>query len=308
MFGYAPIISHGGIDGSAPFVLSDGHKVAFVSMYDVRDTLLRWREIEGKKIELVYYDSAGYDYNVNFELYNPDHFRGVRATRFIDLRFVREQKCNLAPNYDIVFERKLNIVSGNGRRWLHLHIDGFFDTMWDENPRQVIGEIVAGWIGVGDGLYWRRGRNRVEAFIEVSRASLNGGKYVVESETSQFIDYEQNFSVLEWFSKEIKNWKEHFVTQITKKARLDYVYARQRSGIDIRQLMASNLDAKICVQDSLDCGNCRPATEDFIKQYGIQVEDGCCLIRDLLENSSIDEMLRNFAFQKVVHYKLLVSA
>jgi len=305
VFGYAPIISHEGIDNNAPFVLTDGSKVAFVSAWNVRDILLGWKEIEGKEIELTWYDQYGYAGRLTFQLYNPDHFRGVRATRFIDLRYAREQKGDLQPRYEVLFERKLNICT-NGSRWFHLHIDGFLDLMWDEDPRQIVGEIVAGWQGTGDGLYWRRGRTGVEAFIEIPRASLNGGKYVVEGETSEWIDYEENFSVLEWFSKEVDEWKEYFRSKLLTKARQDYVYARQRAGIDTRRLMEQNREVRICVQDSLDVGNCPVGTQQFIEKYRIEAdEDGCTTIGELLDNEHIDEMLRNFAFQKVIHHKLV---
>ena len=304
MFGYAPIISHKGIDNNAPFVLTDGNKVAFVSAGEVRDTLLKWEEIEGKEIGLTWYDQYGYANKLTFQLYNPDHFRGVRATRFIDLRHAREATRDRYPG-QTVFEQRLNIVEVNGE-WYHRNVDGIFDQKWSDNPRDIEGEIVQGWNGAGDGLYWRRGFHGVQAFMEIKRSELNGGKYVVEGETSEFVDYEQDFSVLEWFSKELDEWKEYFHSKLLKKTRQDYVYARQRSGIDTRRLMEENREARICIQDSLDVGNCRPGTDDFIKRYGIKTDnDGCATIGSLLDNEHIDEMLKNFSFQKVIHYKLV---
>ena len=308
VFGYAPIISHEGIDHSAPFVLTDGEKVAFVSDCDVRDNLLGWEEIKGKEITLTYYDRYGNNRKLAFQLYNPNHFVGVRATRFVDLRSPREEaKAVQLEELESVFARQLSISKEmKDERWYHINVDGILDMKWDEDPRNIKGEIVAGWYGAGDGLYWRRGRNGVAAFMEIKRADLNGGKYVVEGETSEFIDYEQNFSVLEWFSKEVDVWKGHFVTQVTKKARQDYIYAKERSGIDTRQLMEQNTEIRICVQDSLDVGNCEVATRDFVERYNIKLdEDGYTTIKTLLENPSIDEMLRNFNFGKVIHYKLV---
>lgn len=306
IFGYAPIISHEGIDNSAPFVLTDGNKVAFVYADQVRDTLLKWEEIEGKEIGLTWYDQYGDANKLTFHLCNPNHFRGVRATRFIDLRHAREATREMTTSSGSLFEQKLNLVNKDNCCWFHLNIDGIFDMKWDENPRDIEGEIVQGWNGAGDGLYWRRGRNGVQAFMDIKRSELNGGKYVVEGETAEYIDYERDFSILEWFSKDVDGWKPYFVGMLTKKARQDYIYARQRSGIDTRRLMEQNPEARICIQDSLDCGNCRPGTDDFIKRYGIEVEgDGCTSVAKLLENKNIDEMLRNFSFQKVVHYKLV---
>ena len=294
IFGYAPIIGHKGTDYSFPFVLTDGEKVVFVPSHEVRNVLLGWKEIEGKEIEVTWYDRYDDAKKFTFQLYNPWRYRGVRATRFVDLRYIREQN-------------ELYPICTNGSQWFHLHIDGFLDKKWDEDPRQIVGEIIAGWYGAGDGLFWRRRSEiEVEAFMEIPRTELSNSKYVVEGETSEFIDYEQNFSVLEWFSKGLDEWKEYFHSKLVKKARQDYVYARQRAGVDTRRLMEQNPNVQICIQDSLDVGNCRLGTEDFIKRYGIEIEsDGCISVAKLLENKNIDEMLRNFSFQKVVHYKLL---
>lgn len=306
VFGYAPIISHGGIDQNAPFVLADGRKVAFVHACDVRDTILKWEGIKGKEIKLNYYDRYGHKEKLTFQLYNPDHFREVRATRFIDLRGAREATREMTTSSESLFEQKLNIVNNDGYRWFHLSIDGIFDMKWDEDPREIVGEVVPGWYGAGDGLYWRRGRNGVKVFMEIKRSSLNGGKYVVDGKTSEFIDYEQNFSILEWFSKDIDAWKKHFVAQVTKKTRMDYVYACQCVGIDTYELMKQHPDVRVCLQDSLDVGNCRSASEEFVEQYKIKLdEDGYTAIKALLENPNIDEMLRNFNFQKTIHYKLV---
>lgn len=304
IFGYSPITSHGGIDHSKPFVLSDGHKVAFVSCWDVRTTLLEWDELRGKEINIEYYTSGGYEYTHTSELYNPQHFRGVRFTRFVNLESERRDTNGLGPDSSL-FARKLSICEYEGK-FFHLNVDGIFDKMWETDPREIKGEVVNGWIGEGNGLYWRRRRDDIETFIEIKRADFAGGKYVVESETGEWLDYEQNFSVLEWFSKDAEEWREYFVPKLTLKARQDYVYARQSKGIDTRRLMEKNPDTLICIQDSLDTGNCLTGTQSFIKRYNIEVnDDGCTTVKELLRNEKVGEILKDFSFQKVVHYKLL---
>ncbi len=306
IFGYAPIASHGGITEGHPFVLTDGRKVAFVSQHDVQETLLGWEKVEGKQIEISYFNHYGNESKPIFYLHNPNRFQGIRVTRFVDLRGARAETGELHPGHT-VFEQKLFIAEHSDNDWwFHRHIDGYFDVMWKEDPRDIEGEIVSGWHGAGDGLYWRRGRNGVEAFMERERAAFAEGKYVIPGETEYWLDYEQNFSVLEWYGRTLEDWKEHFRTQCLKKARQDYVYVKTRAGIDTLRLMEQNTDKRICVQDSLDVGNCRPGTDDFIKRYGLKPDtDGCCNIGDLLENKSIEEMLRNFNFLKVIHHKLV---
>jgi hypothetical protein len=306
VFGYAPFISHGGIDRSNPFIITDGNKVAFVREYEVRETLLKWEGIDGKKISLTYYDEYGNDRELSFTLHNPDHYRGVRATRFIDLWRAREAVKRTTTTSESMFEQKLGIVNNEDRQWFHLSLDGYFDMKWNENPRNIEGEIVAGWNGTGGGLFWRRGHNSVQVLMEIERSSMNGGKYVVEGQTAEWLDYEENFSILEWFSKTTEEWTKYFETKLTAKARQDYVYARQRSGINTRRLMEQNLSFMICIQDSLDTGNCRPGTEEFINRYGIKTDEcGCCSVEDLLKNKNIDEMLKNFSFKKVIQNKLV---
>jgi len=303
IFGYAPITSHGGIGHAKPFVLTDGHKVAFVASWDVRTTLLEWEEIRGKEINIEYYTSEGYKYTHTSELYNPQHFRGVRFTRFVDLEAERRDTNGLSPGHSC-FAQKLSICE-NDEKWFHLSLDGIFDKMWETDPRELVGEIVNSWVSSGNGLYWRRRRNDVETFVEVKRSEFAGGKYVVEGETGEWLDYEQNFSVLEWFSREPEEWREYFQPKLTKKAREDYIHARQRSGVDTKKLMKENPEALICIQDSLDTGNCLSGTQSFIREYGIEVEDDCSTVKNLLENKRIDEMLKNFYFQKVIARKLL---
>ena len=274
----------------------------------VVSTLLGWTEIEVKDCTQTYYSQEGYENELHFQLHNPDHFRGCRATRFIDLREVRKTTENLA--YDAtptVFGRKLNIVQA-GNLFFHMNADSLLDIKWESNPRDIIGEILFGWKHEGGGLYWRRRTNDVQVFAEVRRNGFAGGKYAVEGQTAEFIDFEENFSVLEWFSKTTEEWKKYFQAKLTAKARQEFVYARQQLAgqMDIRAQMEANPEAKICIQDSLDCGNCRPGTDDFVRRYGVELDlCGCTTVAKLLKNKSIDEMLKNFSFTRVVSTKLV---
>ncbi len=314
IFGYVPIKGHTEIVNSRvlPFVLTDGRKVAFVEAWEVKETILSWQKIEGKEINVPLINIFGNKENLYFSLYNPHKYRGVRATRFVDLRWIREQMKSveledLADNNN-VFAKKLSIsrlsISEEAayKNWYHLNLDRVFDRVWNTSPREIIGEIISGWNSEGDGFYWRRAKNGIDAFMEIERSSLTNGKYVVEDETQNLLNFEEFINVLEWYSKDISFFKKYFKRKCTLKARKDYVFAKKRKeeSINIRELMERNLDTKICIQDSLDSGNCLSGTEDFIKRYKIQLDHGYCLVRNILKNTEVKALLKNFDFQKVI--------
>lgn len=308
IFGYAPISAHRGITNGYPFVLTDGEKVIFCPFNEVRENLLGWDDLdwaEGKKIKVTYFDWDGESYSPTFTLLNPNRYMGINAVRFVDLRAARE--CVGHSRFLSIFEEKVRIVEHeNDDRWFHLSFDGYFDALWNQDPRQIEGEIASGWYGAGNGFYWRRGRRGVQAFMEMERSLIFDGKYVVKDKTSFYVDYEQNFSPLEWYSLTTEGWKEYFLSKCLRKARQDYVYAITCVGVDTRRLMEQNLEEMICVQDSLDCGNCSPGTNAFISRHGINLNaDDCISVKDLLDNEGIEKMLLNFDFQKVIHQKLV---
>lgn len=315
IFGYAPVISHHGIDCAAPFVLTDGRKVAFVHGSDVKETLLHWGEVEvTKEISVTWYGSWGGKTEEKFFLCNPHRFGGVDALRFVDLRQARTQfqECERERRLlcESLFERTLNLWRSDSVRGPVYHLSrlGYLDKVWEYHPSTLSGEeIVEGWFGTGDGLYYRRRRSDVQAFLEVSRKSISEGKYVLEGETPEYVDFEQNFSVLEWYSRSQEEWRDFFVTKATKKARQDFVYIRTRTGVDTKRLMETNLEVEICLQDSYDTGNCEVGTANFISQFNIKVSDrGCITVAELLKNPGIEAMLKNFDFQKVINHKLIV--
>lgn len=313
IFGYAPIISHHGIDCSAPFILTDGRKVAFVQPSEVRENLLHWQEVSGKEISLTWYGGWYKENEVTFVLHNPHRFTGVSATRFIDLRQARrvvdEEFEEYSLKSDTLFEQTLHIAGSSYHGvWYHTCLDGYFDRKWDTDPRHISGEeIVEGWFGTGDGLYYRRRRSGVQAFLEIPRKDISEGRYVLEGETPEYVDYEQNFSVLEWYSKTTEELRDFFVAKVIRKAREDYVYARTRAGIDTRALMEANPEREICLQDSYESGNCEVGTANFIGKYNLKVTDrGCITVGELLKNPGIEDMLRVFEFQKTINHKLIV--
>lgn len=208
VFGYAPIISHQGIDWGAPFVLSDGRSVAFVRKENILKTLLGWREIEekGRKMNFSYFNSYGVEMKNENIFFNPDHYRGVDFMKFVELFHVREPAEKHNTNHNSMFSYNLSIVEIGGN-YFHKNKFNFFDRYWssDQNPREIEREIVDGWVGAGQHLYWRRKADQIFAFMEIE--SENEGE-------KEYKNYEEKISALVWFSKTIEEWKEYFAKKI----------------------------------------------------------------------------------------------
>lgn len=121
----------------------------------------------------------------------------------------------------------------------------------------------------------------------------------------KFCEYEKDFNLFEWNSPEAKILLED---ALLKKMREDYIYARKSSGVDILNLMKKNSELYICIQDSLDVGNCLPGTENFISRFDVKInENGCVKIETLLDNKEINKMVKDFNFQKVIYRKLNID-
>ncbi|MCR4280046.1 MAG: hypothetical protein NUV82_01315 [Candidatus Komeilibacteria bacterium] len=338
IYGYAPFISHGGIDLRNPVVLTDGKHIVFFSPEsgeDIMEMLSDWDNkwylirtaikstevhlIGSKEVVVDFITSTGGWDRRSYYFYNPHHLQGVDILRFVDTQYMKDSAEKLREKAAEVgkqgrsslLERKLGITLGvdyEGKSaWYKAHKEGFYDGKIEEEPHSIQDPEILGWNNSGDGLYWRRkGLGlKVEAFMEVERVSIGKGKYVVSEETPHWLDYEGEFSLIDWHLKPIDAWKEFFLTKLTQKARQDYITARSRVGTDALELMEKKPDAKICIQDSLDAGNCLPGTEDFIRRFNIKPdENGCATVQSLIENPSIAEMLRNFDFKKIIYQKL----
>lgn len=303
IWGYAPIISHGGIDRRYPFVLTDGNKVAFVHEQELVDILLHWKEIEAQQFEFIHYSPGGYKETKVFRLYNKYHYSGVRATRFIDLREEREYLKGFdLPKLDTVFSYKLNIFQYCDR-WFHWHPEGVLDMVWYTDPRNIVGHIVAGWYGNGSGVYARPHKYHMETFIEIPRRNIANGKYYVEGKTPEWVNYEQNFTLLEWYAQD---GPAQLRQKVLQKARHDYISAHRQDKNSVLALMQQHPEVVLTLQDSYDAGNCQPGTESFIRQYKIELSpDGSITVGKLLENKHLGKMLNHFDFRKVIVNKLL---
>jgi len=191
IWGYAPIASHKGISNDSPFVLTDGKKVALIPEHLVLETLLGWEGVEGKDYKTAYYRFDGAESFLPFQLYNPYRFRGINVVRFLNLRVAREDVV-VDVRFSSLFEKKTKIIPirfQGETNWFHYSPLGFFDQMWSKDPQFIIGEIANGYVGNGNGLFWRRSGTGVQIFF------MKGGEEV-----------EEESSTLEWFSRNINEW------------------------------------------------------------------------------------------------------
>lgn len=190
--------------------------------------------------------------------------------------------------------------------WLHINKDRVFDEKYEKNPRETKG-IFSGWESLGNGIFFKRKNSQIECFIETKRSEYANGKWWIENELSEWIDFEQNFSVIEFFSKTEEKISEILHEGLRKKAQQDYLYARKRAGLDLLRIMKEHPETYICIQDSLDTGNCLPGTESFMNEMNIKVNETGIKIQSLLENVNISKMIKNFNFQKVIYMKLNIN-
>lgn len=229
--GLAPVIPHEGIQWGMPFVLTDGDTVAFVRAEDVISTARRWDEVkkEASERRAPYFRWGHWSRSVvgeeaTFRLHNPRRFRGVNALRFAFGVFRR-----LCPSEDDWKEMEVVAPAGrvapatcsrlelvqtweciSGVRhdcWLHLSRLGVFDAKLAVSPLEIKGKIVAGWIGDGHGLVWRRrGELQIVAIMEVRFQQLLEAFPAADLAFSdpalqpEWVDVETEFSVLDWFT------------------------------------------------------------------------------------------------------------
>jgi hypothetical protein len=305
VFGYVPWTPHNGCDFRYPVVLTDGNTVAFVSPYDVVYALLDWNSIkkQAKMLHLKYFNfGARREDSKEFFLYNIHKFRGVNAARFIDLRYEREQVKEALndPMYDdSLFPEKLTIAKVDDL-WCHVSRDGLFDKAWDEDPRNIIGEIVNEWYHDGDKIYWKREFNSVFAFIEVERSEYEEGRYSIPK--TKYANYELYFPAIKWYQDKASCKKElqHY---LRRKIKMDYVIhaKRVREKADVVELMAQHPELVLTIKDSLEVGNCELGTMSFIDSYNLKTE---MTIGDLLRHKDIDKMLDRMDFKKVILSKI----
>ena len=321
IFGYAPTSSHKGIQPYSAFVLTDGETVALAYSSEVSSFLHKWSEIkaEARQISTSVWWWNGYltSSPVGFGVYNPSHFKGVDAMRFVDLRRYRPdaqawQAIRAAAGPTIYLPTTAERLGLTQTRdldgfdcWLHMDRHGIFDAKVVD-PFEIVGEVVDGWIGDGDGLVWRRqGPTKVFAMWEVwygwlveTFPNLN----LAFAGQPAWIEFEAEFSALDWFGMDAEARTAWFLEKLVEKARSMVAFSRVvPDPEELSVLYALDPTVRITLQDSYTAGNCEPGTLAFVKRYGIELDaDGGTTMGELMENGSFQQMLTNPAFARVL--------
>ena len=310
IWGYVPIVPHKGIMSNYPVVLTDGTRVVFERANNISSTIRDWCNGEfdfGEKRTLLYYDRWGNECKKVWWLVT-NNFRGVRATRFLDMRDAKKEAKKVYRKERnrrklSTFEKKLHLIELKNVTF-HRHVDGWFDQYWPCNnpPRELIGHIVEGWYNMGNGFYIRRPNPAlVELFVETEWASVNMGKYVIKGFTPKFVSSVVAVDIFNFlfFGKEW--WEEYLHANILSKVR-----DRRDSGIDIKKILEKNQDKTLRIEVSSGIGNAQERTTDFIRYFDIVPDDkGCVTISSLLENKKIEKMVKNPNLQEMVLAQLI---
>lgn len=323
IFGYAPLDYHGGkIDQKRPFILSDGQTVVFLQDNEILETLKNWKKIlDNEENQLttinitVYHPRTGAPEKVSYYLYNPHGFCGVNALRFVDLRRFRPTD-NDRANYPsdnrisvrrMILTKIINIELNDDLErievplWLFTDKLGYFNTRLDVDPLKIRGEIGDGWCGDGHGLIWKQGRYYVSTILEMRRRVLSRvvGATMTFPGASEWVEYEEDISVLDWYTMKSGERYQHMLQKLVEKTRKEAFlhFADEKYSQTFQNLLQEHREFIITIQDSLDSGNCWPGTNQFLEEYNLPNEIS---LGALLDHKQWLEMIKYWSFRKVL--------
>lgn len=202
-----------------PVILSDGHKIIFSCPHNLLFHLKDFFNDPAEKRSLTYYNLDGTPWTFEYEVGGDTQYFenvGIDPRRFLDT--IDNQVIN---RHDIItfkdigmFNEKLGIYtkrfcnSEHQPKYLRISQYNYIDGIWKENPRCIIGSIAAGWTGAGEGLYWRRTDDKIEAFIEVPANQ----EYQNTADDMQWSSYSETFPIATWYSEGSagQNWINYF--------------------------------------------------------------------------------------------------
>ena len=295
------------LNQEAPFVLSDGHRILFTTGSRLSHDILNFDEHESDldnirkqiSIEVEWFDLYGNATTNAYILTIKENAQiGVDALRFADLRapvdatYAGKSDSDIYVSQDTFFQGALGIIQvermGEKTFWLHVNEFGYYDKRWDEDPSTAKGEIVDGWHGEGDGLFWKRKGMSVACFIEQH----------TEGDT---VEYEEDFSAVEFFYLGITKVREQMEENLACKV------ASIRANSDMDKITKEKLaefpkETLITVTDAEAAGCCAPGIDRFIEEFEIPV-DGVT-IGQLFNHPRIVEMLQNDDFRRTVAMKI----
>lgn len=315
IFGYVPIKNPGGLDAisEGPIVLTDWNNVVFCNEWEISHCLKTWNELPFKNKEFSFYwsyNNQNHKQTVNYNIYSTIDRYNLKPERFIDLRNIIYQPEFSRESQGSLMERKLGIIQRHNE-WFRIWFRGLLTSYCNfENPRTHVWQLVYNWEGDWNWLFIRRSKDEqyIECFYEIERGLL--WKKYSHEHLGQWIEFEENISVIDFFEKSVEEWNKYFYSKTLHKARMDLIHATGifASPDYVKNLLKENSNTYICIKDSLEAGNCIPWTEAFIKKYELQLTNNWEIsIQELLVHKDLDDMLQNSSFRKVIKFKLLNS-
>lgn len=187
---------------------------------------------------------------------------------------------------------------------------------WDELELPI--SLNRGWKSLGEGFVMRtRGEkiqlgyenNVPQKLYEKIDEAKRGGMYISTSNYWPLVEFELELSSLEFYQnvpaaleKLIEGWKNK-VGEIRKDLfrSLHSEKLRAEQGRDLKIRMAEHSELVVTTEDSFAVGNCVPGTEEFLKRFSLESPK---TLGELLAHRSIDEMLQNAYFRRVIERRL----
>lgn len=310
---YVPISGHGGIDSDYPAVVTDWKKnVAFIDVTEVPMVLKKDFEIDDidelKEIKKEVFELNDDTFpvlryiDVNLRGNYKAFEKRPSVFRFLDPDEIQASFVGalLKDGTQTFLQKRAFVYAYEGHHY-HIDCEGHIDMWWSGSydPTLNVECPPRGWIVEGGGLMWRVNRDQktVYAIKEVDRLE----KYTVPG-LPRKIEYEIETSLANWMLLNRKGKHELFDAKLAKKARVDWVESSQGLTAEkVAELMAAAPETVVCVQDSLDSGNCSPGTNQFRVEYCLPKET---TFLALLSHSRIEEMLSKWEFRKIIIGKL----
>lgn len=311
---YVPIKAHEGIREEYPMVMVENNKVAFVRPLaeDYLSTKNSFYTLEWKEKELVYYTEYGEKMFFTFLFYNPyNNFKGVNPLEFINLKDYVYNGIDNEDNYSPLHYKNISNLSqvANikyiGGKFYHLNKLGYLDKKYDEDPHNVVGDVAGGWVGAGGGLFWKRIKNSINVFLELTREEL-GFDFNCKDKFVH-IEYGQEYSVEDfYYSIGVNEIRENLYKKLVTQARKEKAEWLVKSyEIDsLKYIMENNRDLKVSSLDALNVGFCKEGVDRFMEKWNLECE---LSFGELLGLPNLDNILEVEAFRELIFFKLLTN-
>ena len=226
-----------------------------------------FQDLDFQTKKIFYYKNPSKKDYFEIQFYNPNNEGGINLERFIEIPGDTKADEGIFTDRETFLTKALNLrESKDWPLYCFIHPKtGLIKDIFSDPYVYPEENLNYGWKSCGEGIFCKRENEVINSFIERERPNNLKCEGL-----SDFCEYEKVFNVFEWNSPEAKIILEN---ALLKKMREDYLYARRASGREILNQMIRNPETSICIQDSLDAGNCMPGTMSFINRFDVKVNE-----------------------------------